>query len=52
MATIHRVIFTDQYQHKTPETKWHKSLKYCQEYIDNYNYKACLSIESVELIED
>ena len=52
MAKIYRVIFIDQYRHVTPETNWHTSKDFCQKYIDKSSYKACISIEETELIED
>lgn len=52
MAKIYRVIFTDQYRHITPQTQWHTSQNYCENYINKSPYKACMSIESSELIED
>jgi hypothetical protein len=49
---IFRVICTDQYQQETPETNWHTSRKYCEDYINNSSYKHCLSIEHSDLVTD
>jgi len=49
---IYRVMCTDQYQLNMPETDWHTSRKYCENYISNSYYKHCLYIESSELIID
>ena len=49
---IYRVVCVDQYQQTTPETQWHTSREYCENYIATSRYSHCLHIETEEVIVD
>lgn len=51
-TTIYRVMCSDNYQRTEPETSWHTSKEWCENYITKSYYKHCLRIESTELIID
>ena len=52
LLKIYRVVCVDNYQHVEPETNWHTSKEYCNNYIQNSSYKHCLNIENSEVIID